>query len=122
MQRILKVRRQGGVPECEIVVGHAHFGHYQVGRYPPGGRPILVKSGDTADLIPDIFPLGVSVAELDKNRLAWGVLVVSYLGAKDPYSVTVIIRQDGQELDRDVRHGNLANGMAEVGEWLIQLV
>lgn len=123
MANILKIKRNGPVPMMEIVVGHAHFGQYQVGRYPSQTDVIKVRSGDNVDNVPDVFALATKVADLDNNLLVWGVLVVAYSTSSDPYSVTVIIRQDGIELDRDVRRGNLASGMAaEVGEWQLQLV
>ena len=96
---ILRVQRDGGAPQIELVFGHAQWGKYDVYLWDAAGhQPTLLRRGLNNDQIPDVFPIALTARELDRAQLTWEV-TIGALSAKGPqYSLQVRITQDGRLL------------------------
>lgn len=110
----------GGVPEVEIVIGQAQFGTYEIYLWDSDGTsPRLIGKGLNTDSLPDVHPIGPAAA-LGGKKMTWQCVVSA--PKKSPgqkYSVTVIVRQDGNVCENSPyqQTGSLSGGTRIVHDY-----
>jgi hypothetical protein len=110
--------RPKGTLQVEILVGQAHFGTYDVYLWESDGKSKKrLGEGVNADDIPDIIEIPGSPTTNEGRILHWRIRVAALsAGARQPYSVTVIVRQAGATLPGGVFPwtGELDNAPIEI--------
>lgn len=78
---IVFLKRNGTVPQIELVFGFAQFAKYQIFLFDPQGQnPVEVAHGINIDEVPDKFPIGSSVDALDGRFITWQAVIASPTG------------------------------------------
>lgn len=97
-EKLAFLSRDKALPEVDIVIGHAHFGTYQLLLWnAEGQKPVQIGQGVNVDQLPDKFRLGDQIADLDKRILSWEIRLASFTGeAGQPYSIRVSLTQDSE--------------------------
>jgi len=78
---IVLLKRNGSVPEIDLKFGFAQFAKFRILLWDPEGQnPVEVAHGINIDKIPDRFPVGSSVADLDGRFITWQAVIASPTG------------------------------------------
>ena len=105
-----KLDPNGNTPQVEIIIGHAHFGMFDLNLYDANGKnPKKIGEGVTNDTIPDIFPLNQApVNMLNGFTIFWRAVITSPVGTPgEKFSVFVRVIQDGTICGTDSQTGDV---------------
>jgi hypothetical protein len=105
------LKSDGGVPQVEIIVGHAHFAKFEFSLYDATGQnPKTIGQGVNNDTVPDVFDIGSPVSALDKCTVFWQAAIASPTGSpNEQYSVFIRVIQDGNIVGSDSKTGPLTD-------------
>jgi hypothetical protein len=96
---VLQINRNGPPPVMELKFGDAQWGDYKVYLWDAAGRqPTLVRRGLNNDQIPDVFPIGATVAALASCQLTWQATIGALGAGTQQYSLRVSFTQAGTPL------------------------
>jgi hypothetical protein len=95
--QIVRINRNGGVPEIELKFGFAQFAKFRILLWDiTGQNPTEIAHGVNIDAIPDKFPIGTAAADLDGRFITWQVVIATPTGgAGQQYSQSAAVTQDG---------------------------
>ena len=80
-ENLVLLKRDGSIPQIELTFGFAQFAKYRILLWDTQGQnPAEVAHGINIDAIPDKFPVGSSVAELDGRFITWQAVIASPTG------------------------------------------
>jgi hypothetical protein len=104
---IVKLSATGGAPTVEIIVGHAHFGMFDLNLFDATGRnPQKIGEGVTSDTTPDIFPLPKALTDLNGCTIFWRATVASPTGTpNEQFSIFVRVVQGNSVAGTDTQTG-----------------
>ncbi len=87
----------GGIPEIEVIFGQAQVGVYRSFLWDnQGNNPQALAHGNNVDGLPDKFSIGVAASGLSGRYVSVeAVIQTATSAAGQLYSMTVLIRQDG---------------------------
>jgi hypothetical protein len=87
----------GGIPEVEVIFGQAQVGVYRSFLWDnQGNNPQPIAHGNNVDGLPDKFSVGIAAAALSGLFLSVEAVIQTATSAPQQlYSITVLIRQDG---------------------------
>ncbi len=97
--KTVTLKASGGPPAIDIAFGYAQHGLYKIAIWDAqGASPRVIGEGVNTDNVPDQFPLGEPLAELDKRIVSWEGLITSFTGNPgERYSVTMRFIQNGAD-------------------------
>ena len=104
---IVKLSASGTAPTVEVIIGHAHFGMFDLNLFDATGRnPKKIGEGVTSDNTPDIFSLPTPLKELNGCTIFWRATIASPTGTpNEQFSIFVRILQDNVIAGTDTRTG-----------------
>ena len=77
-ENIVLLKRNGSVPQMELTFGFAQFAKYRILLWDIEGKnPVEIAHGINIDDVPDKFPIGASVADLDGRFITWQAVIAS---------------------------------------------
>ena len=80
-ENIVSLKRNGSVPQIELTFGFAQFAKYRILLWDTQGKnPVEIAHGINIDNVPDKFPIGSSVADLDGRFITWQAVIASPTG------------------------------------------
>ena len=80
---IVLLKRDGSIPEIDLKFGFAQFAKYRILLWDSEGKiPVEVAHGINIDTVPDRFPVGTSVADLDGRFITWQAVIASPPGGE----------------------------------------
>lgn len=87
----------GGIPEVEVIFGQAQVGVYRSFLWDnQANNPQPIAHGNNVDGLPDKFSVGVAASALSGRYVSVeAVIQTATSAAGQLYSLTVLIRQDG---------------------------
>lgn len=87
----------GGIPEVEVIFGQAQVGVYRSFIWDiQGNNPQSIAHGNNVDGLPDKFTVGIAAGALSGRYLSVEAVIQTATSAPGQlYSITVLIRQDG---------------------------
>jgi len=93
----LTLNPAGGIPEVEVIFGQAQVGVYRSFLWEnQGNNPQPLAHGNNVDGLPDKFSVGAAPGTLSGRFLSVeAVIQTASSAAGQLYSITVLIRQDG---------------------------
>jgi hypothetical protein len=107
------LRAGGSLPKVEVLIGHAHFGKFEIFLFDQDGRnPVKFAEGVNSDEVPDIFEIGSggNVKDLDRRSMFWQAAIASPTGApSENFSVMIRVTQDGQTVGTDSKTGPMTD-------------
>ena len=88
----LNLKKSGGVPTIEIVIGNALWGTYKFKLWDKDGKnPDIIGSGFSGDGIDDEFKIG-AISSLNGRYLSWKMAVSGFEdGENEQYHVTILV-------------------------------
>jgi len=104
---IANLSRAGGTPSVEVIVGHAHFGMFELVLFDAAGRnPQQIGQGVTSDNTPDIFGFPKPLDQLNGCTIFWRATIASPTGTpNEQFSILVRVLQDNKIAGTDTRTG-----------------
>ncbi len=95
--RNVQLKRNGGNPQVEIIIGQAQFGAYAIYLWDANGQnEEKIGSGVNDDEIADEFTIGGDVADLNQRYVTWQADLVPLGDGQQSYAVFVRFKQDGE--------------------------
>ncbi|SRR6266496_6824989 len=93
---VVKIKKNGGVPQIELTFGFAQFAKYQILLWDSNGQnPQEIAHGVNIDNSPDKFPIGPPTG-LDGRFITWQAVIASPTGGDgQQYSERATFTQDG---------------------------
>ena len=80
---IVLLKRDGSIPLIDLKFGFAQFAKYRILLWDTEGKnPVEVAHGINIDTVPDTFPVGSSVADLDGRFITWQAVIASPPGGE----------------------------------------
>jgi hypothetical protein len=97
---IVRIKKNGGVPEIELEFGFAQFAQYKIFLWDLSGKnPTEIGEGVNVDNVPDKFPINEPVATLDGRFVTWQAIVASPTGGPgQQYSMKATFTQNNLNL------------------------
>jgi|SRR5215510_16082553 len=97
----------GAAPSVEVIVGHAHFGGFDLTLFDATGRnPQKIGEGVTSDNTPDVFPFPKPLADLNGCTIFWRATIASPTGTpNEQFSIFVRVLQGNNIAGSDTQSG-----------------
>jgi len=97
----------GGTPRVEVIVGHAHFGMFELVLFDSAGRnPQQIGQGVTSDNTPDIFGFPKPLNQLNGCTIFWRATIASPTGTpNEQFSILIRVLQDDKIAGTDTQTG-----------------
>jgi len=113
-ETVVQLSSAAGSSTIAITIGQAKFGKYAIELFDKNGlNPKEVGRGMSGDGIPDIFPIP-NISQLDGFALFWEFFVTPVKkDANEQFSVTVEIKQDGNQVFTKTFSGALNTTVAD---------
>lgn len=109
----ITLRRNGSLPTIELRFGNALFAKYEIALFDRNGtnpQPVTPTPQLNSDNIPDMFPVGTVLSDLNLRILFWQAAISVFDNQPNQtYLMRAVISQDGNQLAVFDKRGSIVN-------------